>query len=113
MATYTLHSSGAETTNGVGSPVSVNHYEIVGVFTNVTAVSGLLATINIKLQHTPNGTDWYDVPNCTVGYSALGTFFLGVNSGNVGQKITDTIRLVWTVGGTNPHFTFSTDIVLL
>lgn len=110
MATNTLHASGTETSSGNGSLVNLSENTLVGMFTSVTASSGVLPTLTIKLQQTPNGTDWYDVSSFTT--NALGTASLSSLAPSInGQKIADQVRCSWTMGGVNPSFTFVTELV--
>lgn len=104
MSAVTLHSSNAENGSGTGPTEQIGGENLlVGIFTNITAASGILPTLSLKLQHSPDGTLWVDYPNFTVGYSGTGTNFF-VPSADL--HAADNVRLVWTVTGVNANFTF-------
>jgi len=112
MATVTLHSSGAETQSGTGTSILIPFNSLVGMFTNISDHSGTLPTLVVKLQHTPNGTDWYDVSGITTNsLNATGLFSLAPAA--TAQRVADNVRCVWTIGGVNPSFTFDVELVIV
>lgn len=75
--------------------------EVVG-YLNVTAASGTSPTLDIKYQTTPDdGTTWFD--HTTFTQATTTTTERKVFTVPVGVKG----RLLYTIGGTTPSFTFS------
>lgn len=68
---------------------------------DVTAVSGTVPALNVVIEDTLDGTNWY----------VVGTFAQKGAAGrevvNLSTPFTDQLRARWTVGGTTPSFTFS------
>jgi len=110
--TTNLH-TGTETASGTSIAFGLPTNQIVGVFVNVSAVSGVLPTLAISVEQSPNGTDWYNIPNAsgTVSFAGINTVALFSVFPPTGQPCCDTIRCAWTIGGVNPSFTFTVDIV--
>lgn len=108
MSEVTLHTSGVETQSGSGAGMAPASTEFIGMFVHVTASSGVLPTLSVKLQESPNGSDWYDVPNAgnVVSLAGLGIGTSSIFAANSGQQLLDNVRCVWTIGGVNPSFTF-------
>ncbi|MGH7975012.1 MAG: hypothetical protein ACREBR_05775 [bacterium] len=108
MATMTLHASGAETTSGSGIAMNVGANRAPGMFVSVTAVSGLLVSLIVTLQVSPDGNIWANVPDMTTAsLIGVGNVFLAMpNSLNP-----DWIRCIWTISGLTPSFTFQTDLL--
>jgi hypothetical protein len=91
------------TTNGTA--VSTSGNTGIVVYLKVTAVTGETPTLNIKLQDSPDGTNWYDVPSATF------TEATGVTTERkVFTNIGDYIRAVATIAGTTPAFTFTVKV---
>lgn len=104
MSAVTLHSSAAENGSGTGGTEQIGGENLlVGIFTDITAAAGVLPTLSLKLQHSPDGILWTDYPNFTVGYSSTGTNFF-VPTGTL--HAADNVRLVWSVTGVGASFTF-------
>lgn len=100
--TDTMVASAARTTSGDsgvldgwGVPNSAR------VQLDVTAVSGVGPTLNVVIEDTLDGTNWY----------VVGTFAqkaaVGREVVNLSTPFTDQLRARWTIGGTTPSFTFS------
>lgn len=74
------------------------------VFVRVTSVSGTSPTLDVVVQVSDDGTNWYDhvdVPQITA-------------SGNFVQPTTNFgkfVRMEYTIGGTTPSFTFGITFV--
>jgi hypothetical protein len=105
MVDVLLH-SGTETSSGTGSPSSVGN-ALIGMFIDVSAASGTLPTLIVKLQHSPNGTDWYD---SLVNGTAVATTGLTSVLPSGTQYVSENVRCIWTIGGVNPSFTFTVDV---
>lgn len=111
MGVYTLHTSGSETSSGTGTAQTMTFHSAVGLFVNVTAASGTLPGLMVKLQHSPDGTIWFDVsniPNSTL--SSTGLYNL---SPSTAQTVADYVRCSWTLTGVNPNFTFDVQLVVV
>lgn len=67
----------------------------------VTAAAGTSPTLNVVIEDSLDGTNWY----------AIGTFAQRTAAGtevlNITTPFADTVRVRWTIGGTTPSFTFS------
>lgn len=97
-----LQASVAQTASGNASAVECYGKELT-VTLDVTAASGTAPTLDVKLQHSPDGSKWSD----------LGTAF-GQKTGVSREVKTFTqlhgyLRVVWTISGTGPSFTFSVE----
>jgi hypothetical protein len=108
MNLYALHDTGTEISSGVGPTFNLGANTIVGFFTNVSDVEGTDApTLTLKLQHSPNQTDWYDVegmPSAVLTTVGLTQTLPPANP----LYFTNIVRIVWTITGTSPSFTFET-----
>lgn len=105
-----FHSSAAETATGSSDEFQRSDMALVGLFVNVTAVSGVLPTLVVKLQHSPDGENWYNMGSITTStLNATGTY--SSTPAALGL-LAEYIRVVWTIGGTNPSFTFTADVVV-
>lgn len=71
---------------------------------DVTAASGVTPTLNVLVEDTLDGTNFY-----TVGTFAQKTA-AGREAVNVTLPFTDRLRVTWTTAGTTPSFTFSVSI---
>lgn len=110
-----LH-TGTETSSGVTAAIPMPANTIVGLFVNVSAVSGILPTLLVKLQQSPNGTDWYDVPQASGIFQLVGLAGSGLYPlypANNPQYVCDTVRCVWTITGVGPSFTFDASLGLI
>lgn len=94
---------------GVGNPAGQ-----VTLFTRVTAASGTSPTLNVKLQESPDGNNWYDVGTASTNLTGVSTqrFVCTYEGSNVGGLTAIQYRVVATLGGTSPNFTFETIAVL-
>jgi hypothetical protein len=90
----------AVTTNG--TTVSSGSNATLVAYLNVTAVTGEAPTLNVKIQDSPDGTTWYDVPSATFTEAAATT-----TERKVFTNVGDYIRAVATIAGDTPAFTFT------
>ena len=91
------------TANGAGVMLS-GDTEYVSVLVAATAVSGMTPTLDLKLQWSDDGgTTWADAQpaDTFTQITAVG------NVVKVFQAKGTWMRLVYTIGGTTPSFTFS------
>lgn len=119
----TLDTSAARTASGTGT-IATNHNARGARFVvNVTAVSGTTPTMTVRLQYSYDGANFidYDTTNLqTAPITANGQYVFDVYPGlattaNASRNgiLPRTFRLVWTIGGTTPSFTFATYAHLL
>lgn len=98
--------SAARTTSGNSSAFLVGDDNTVNVLLDVSAASGTTPTLDVKVQWSmDNGTTWGEA-------SSADTLAQKTTTGNELKSFTAKAphaRVVWTVGGTTPSFTFSVD----
>ena len=68
---------------------------------NVTAASGTTPTLNVVIQDTVDGTNWNTILTFTQAVA------VGIQVARLSTAFTDQIRVLWTIGGTTPSFTFA------
>ena len=112
MASVILHPTGTETSSGTGSLVEVDSNTIVGMFVNISAVAGVLPTLIVQLQESPNGTDWYNISSM-VNASNLISVSLNSILPSGTQYIANQARIVWTIAGVGASFTFEVELETL
>lgn len=102
----TLLGSAARTATATGSAMYAKNSEYVGLFVNVTAISGDSATVTVKIQESADGANFADVSSFTTsGLTATG--LVRIAAPTVGLKCADYVRAVATISGTEPSITFS------
>ncbi len=93
----------ARTTNGNSGDMRVYGGESVRCQLNVTSASGTAPTLTVTIEDTLDGTN----------YNTIGTFAQKTAAGreiiNVTVPFSETLRVSWTIAGTNPSFTFGVD----
>jgi len=101
----------ASTENASGNSVSFNsgNMGVTGLFVNVLGVSGTLPTLVVSIQHSPDNVTWYNVPNLITA-SLANVTSTSIMLGSL-TSLAPYVRCVWTLGGVNPNFTFSADLV--
>ena len=104
----TLLASAARTASVNGAVVVTSDVNNAFVTLNVTAVSGTVPTLDVKIQGSDDGgTTWFDIPNATFTQKvAAGSQAIQINT------FSDAIRAVATIAGTTPSFTFAVKAVL-
>lgn len=101
--TATLVESAAYTASfNSGAVLSANVDEIIA-YLNISAASGTSPTLDITIQDTPDGTNWYDVTSFA---QATGTGKQRIVLSNIGSQV----RAKVTMAGTSPNFTFSVEL---
>lgn len=78
----------------------------------VSARSGTNPTLDVTIQHSiDGGTTWHDLTSFSQ-VTATGTSFLDFSEvlASTAQVYGDRLRAKWTLGGTNPSFTFAVAI---
>jgi hypothetical protein len=112
-----LDTSAARTASGNGATFTNHNARGVSFWINVTAVSGTVPTMTIRIQWSPdNGTTWIDMDATNLQTSSItgnGNFVLRLGPGlpaaatlSANQLAPRLMRLAWTIGGTTPSFTF-------
>ena len=101
--TTVLLASGARTASGEGVSTDLSNTKELIATLDVTAVGGTTPTLDVKLQHSPDGVKWSD----------LGTAFAqktGVaREVKVFTQYHRYVKVVYTIAGTSPSFTFSVE----
>jgi len=106
--TQTLFSGTAtETGNTQSTPVSSKYSEEGTFFLDITAASGTDETLDVTIQvYDSVGGNWH----------TLATFdqktTTGTDVGFVEYGLAAKIAVLYTIGGTNPSFTFSVSVLL-
>ena len=79
--------------------------EYVALFVSVSAVTGTSPTLTVKLQESPDGNVFYDIPSfTTTSITTTGNTRIAVPT--VGMKCANFVQAVCTIGGTTPVWTF-------
>lgn len=69
----------------------------------VSAASGTLPTLDVKLQHSDDGLVWVDLVTFTQQTAVNGEYVTVA----AGTTVNRYLRALWTVGGTTPSFNFN------
>ena len=101
-STETLVASAARTASGNSAALGgFGFTKTIRAQLDVTAASGTTPTLDVVLEDTIDGTNFY----------TIGTFIQKVATGreviNITAPFSDTVRVRWTVTGTTPSFTFA------
>jgi hypothetical protein len=92
--------SSAKTASSASAVFDVSDVDQLILTLNVTAASGTSPTLDVKVQHSVDAGTWTD----------LVTFTQKIASGTEDKAVTTPfhgkIKVVYTVGGTTPSFTF-------
>jgi hypothetical protein len=93
--------TGTSSTYGIGAAFTGIIMQV-----NVTAVSGTTPTLVVSLQDSVDGgTNFIDVAgSATASITATGFYVVRLNA--VAVPVTPTLRVLYTIGGTTPSFTF-------
>ncbi len=95
----TIQSSATKTVSGQSSAIDVSSIDEMVVFLNVSAVSGTSPTLDVTIEDSPDGTNWYTHTSFT---QATATTKEAKRISNFGKFV----RINYTIGGTSPSFTF-------
>ncbi len=92
------------TTNGNSDNIKAIGGESIRAQLNVTAASGTSPTLNVLIEDSVDGG---------ISYNTIGTFAQKTAAGreviNITTPFSETLRVSWSIAGTNPSFTFSVD----
>lgn len=98
-----------------GAALNIQNYSTMIAHLKTTASGGTLPTLDVKFQtKMPNG-DWVDIPDmaftqATTDTEETITNYIGVLG--TYREMGQTIRPVFTIGGTTPTFKITFDVVL-
>jgi len=98
---YELIAAVARTATFNGATVEIPVGRELIVTLDVTAASGTTPTLDVKLQHSPDGAIWSDLGTAfaqKTGVAQEVKVFTGIHG---------FVRVVSTIGGTTPSFTYS------
>ena len=101
-----FHSSSQETATGNSSANIEPGLKLKTLVVSVSAITpGILGNVVIKVQHSPDGTNWFDVPNLsTSNLTIAGSVTIAITDDSFAAA--DYTRLVWTFNGTASAITF-------
>lgn len=113
----TIAASAARTTSGdSGTLVNREGFPGIHIVLDITAASGTSPTLDVKVQRfDPASQKWVDLPGGAFAQkTTAGTDDLIIYPGvaetanrSVSDAIAETYKVVWTIAGTTPSFTFS------
>lgn len=94
--------SAARTTSGNSGTLDAKDYNSVDLFLDVTAASGTTPSLAVTIEHSADGTTWVAAPGTAFGAKTA------VSSERQSYDVQKRYwRVVWTITGTTPSFTFS------
>jgi len=107
----TLHPSQTETQDGNSGDFYIGHAKTVIFVLDVTAFGGTTPTLDVKIQNKDPVSGKYDdaVTFTQVGEATSTQWKYAPDSG---KELANHIRVVWTLGGTNPSYKFSVSAIL-
>lgn len=100
----TLVPSAARTTSGSANVNLPNDGQALIAQLEVTAHAGTTPTLDVKFQDSVDGTNYIDIPSAafTQVTTTDGRTRLAITA-----PFTGLLKVVWTIGGTTPSYTFS------
>lgn len=103
-----IHDSAQHTSSGDSGNYIEPGFKVARFVVDVTQISvNVLGSIGLKVQCSPDGENWFDIPNLSTTVSATGA--VAVNLGN-SFLAGDNLRVVWTFNNAN-SITFSAYLV--
>lgn len=105
-----LAAPAAQTATGNGTGVDLQQYEgLVAIVLNSAAGTGTTPTLDVKIQDSADNSSFADVAGAAFAQvtNAASTQKITINA----ESVRRYIRIVRTIGGTTPSFTF--DVVAL
>lgn len=110
MSSVPIISSAARTVSGNSAAITVPRGKsFVNVLVNVTAASGTTPNMALTLEWSIDGTTW-------IKADPADTFTAITSVTSAAKRVDvkgDYVRLVWTVTGTTPSFTFAADLAFI
>ena len=101
-STVELLASAARTSSGQGAAVEIHGKELI-VTLDVTVVSGTSPTLDVKLEHSPDGAKWTDLGAAFAQKTTAG------REAKAFTQLHGFVRVNFTIAGTTPSFTFSVE----
>ena len=100
--------SAARTTTGNSAAISTDYGNStqLNLLINVTAASGTGPTLDLKVQWSADGTNWADAEPATDTFTQITTAKVVAKQFTVKAP---NFRILWTIAGTSPSFTFTAD----
>jgi len=100
---FTFLKKTARTSSGETKAKDVSKYRELIITLDSDAGTGTSPTLDVVVQYSHDGTNWYDLPN--------GTFTQVTNAAASKQtkqldKFGNRMRIAYTIGGTSPSFNF-------
>lgn len=108
MATLEITASSAKTVTGQSSPIPTAGRDKMAVMIDCTAVSGTTPNMALSIEWSRDANTWMaaETPDTLTAMTAAGK-----KSKDFAVKA-DYMRLVWTITGTTPSFTFAAHLWL-
>ena len=101
-STVTLLASAARTETVTGTAVKgLSAARLLVMQLNVSAASGTSPTLDVVVQDTVDGTNWNTIATFTQATAVTREVI------RLTTAFTDQLRVVGTIGGTTPSFTFA------
>lgn len=98
-----IRASAAATATGQTGAFDVGHQDFISVMADVTAVSGTTPSMTLTVEWSPDGSTWYQGDTADT-FTALTAAGKKVKTFQVKGVLA---RVVYTISGTTPSFTFS------
>lgn len=92
--------SAARTASGTGTAFNTEDATAFESTLTVSAASGTSPTLDVRLETTVDGTNYYTV-------ASFGQKTTTATEARAFGPLGDTCRWAWTIGGTSPSFTFA------
>jgi len=108
-----LAPSAARTTSSNGDAMpGFSRADVIAATLVVSAASGTNPTLDVVVQHSIDGSNWFDLLTFTQRTAAGSELKVASEiQGTTVTAIGDRLRAKWTVGGTNtPTFTFKVNL---
>lgn len=103
--TVTVVPSGARTTTGTSAAVlGADTGDVLSLQVNVSAASGTTPTLLLSVEWSIDGTNWATLDGAAETFTSITTTANRIKTFPVKAP---NYRVVWTIGGTTPSFTFS------
>lgn len=103
-----VRASSAATASGQSAAVRCANVEQVSLLVDVTAVTGTSPSMTLSVEWSDDGTTWF-APDVADAFTAITTAVKRAREFDVKAPF---MRVVWTITGTTPSFTFAVDAYL-
>jgi hypothetical protein len=85
--------------------IFVGAFKELSIFLDAANVSGTTPTLDVKIETSPDGTNWYQIGTFTQVTTVASKQVLTLGSGFTTQGFGNQIRANYTAGGTSPNYT--------